>query len=208
MKIKSTYIIAILVVVAVVGLAYYFSMQQQPIASGDQFVSYAGELNLNTTQFKACLTSGKYQSQIQSDESEGVRVGVQGTPTFFVNGQQILGGSYSDLKTAIDTALSDNSTNTINLGTLPPVGNTSSRVVVVEFGDFQCPYCAAAEPTVRQMMSDYKNKIEFLFMDFPLTQIHRFALTAANGARCANEQGQFWAYHDILYSRQTEWALS
>jgi protein-disulfide isomerase len=208
MKIKPIYIIAILIVVAVVIGGYLFAQQQQPIVSGDQFVTYAGELNLDTTQFKACLTSSKYQSQIQSDESEGIRVGVQGTPTFLVNGQQIVGGSYTDLKTAIDTALSNNSTNTVNLGALPPAGNNSSRVVVVEFGDFECPYCARAEPTVKQMLSDYKDKIEFVFMDFPLTQIHRFALPAANAARCANEQGQFWAYHNILYSRQSEWALS
>ncbi|MBS3055775.1 MAG: thioredoxin domain-containing protein [Candidatus Aenigmarchaeota archaeon] len=208
MKIKTVHILGIIILVAVIAGGYMFSQQQQPIVSGDQFVSYAGELKLDTTQFKSCFDSSKYESQIQSDRNEGLRLQVKGTPTFYVNGQEILGGTYDDLKAAIDSALAGGSANTVNLGQLPPRGNSSSNVVVVEFSDFQCPFCKRAEPTIKKILSDYGDKIKFVYMDFPLTQIHRFADRAANAARCANEQGKFWEYHDILFDRQSEWALS
>ena len=209
MKIKTVHIVGILVVVAVIAGGYFFSQQQQPIISGDQFVSYAGELKLDTAQFKTCLDSSKYESQILSDRNEGIRLQVQGTPTFFVNGHEILGGTYTDLKTAIDSALaSGTNNNSVNLGQLPPKGNLSSNVIVAEFSDFQCPFCRAAEPTVKRIISEYSDKIKFVYMNFPLTQIHRFADKSANAAECANEQGKFWEYHDILFDRQSEWALS
>jgi len=209
MRIKTVHIIGILIVVAVVAGGYLFAQQQQPLVSGEQFVSYAGELKLDTSQFKACFESSKYESQIQADRNEGIRLQVRGTPTFFVNGQEILGGTYNDLKNAIDGALANSSSiNTVILGTLPPAGNASASVVVVEFSDFQCPFCKSAESTVKKILSDYSGKIKFVYMDFPLTQIHRFADRAANAARCANEQGKFWEYHDLLFERQSEWALS
>jgi protein-disulfide isomerase len=209
MKIKAIHIIGILVVVAVIAGGYFFAQQQQPIVSGDKFVDYATELNINATQFRACLNSNKYDSGIKSDSNEAIRLKVGGTPTFFVNGQEIAGGTYNDLKAAIDTALANETlTNTVNLGNLPPKGNLSARVVVVEFSDFQCPFCQRAETTVKKIISDYGDKIKFVYMDLPLTNIHRFAEKSSNAARCANEQGKFWEYHDILYFRQSEWALS
>lgn len=73
-------------------------------------------------------------------------------------------------------------------------------MTIVEFEDFQCPYCKQAQSTLAQLESRYGNKIKVVHRDFPIDQIHPLARRAAEGARCANEQGKFWIYHDKLYA--------
>ncbi len=82
-------------------------------------------------------------------------------------------------------------------------GNPDAPVTIVEFSDFQCPFCRAAEPTVKEVLGKYKDKVRFSYRDFPLKQIHAHAEQAAEAARCAGEQGKFWEYHDLLYAGET-----
>jgi protein-disulfide isomerase len=82
-------------------------------------------------------------------------------------------------------------------------GNPDAPVTMVEFSDFQCPFCRTAEPTVKEVLAKYKDKIRFSYRDFPLKQIHPLAEQAAEAARCAGEQNKFWEYHDLLYGDQT-----
>lgn len=84
-------------------------------------------------------------------------------------------------------------------------GAKDGKVTLVEFGDFQCPACAAFEPIVRQVMADNKDTVKFSFRHFPLTQIHKNALLAAKASEAAGLQGKFWEMHDILYDKQDEW---
>jgi protein-disulfide isomerase len=88
--------------------------------------------------------------------------------------------------------------------------NTPKRgagaVQLVEFGDFQCPACGAAEPNVQRLLQEYEGKVTFYFRNFPLTQIHRNATAAHNAAAEAGAQGKFWEYHDKLYAAQKEWS--
>ncbi len=84
-------------------------------------------------------------------------------------------------------------------------GAKDGKVTLVEFGDFQCPACAAFEPIIRQVMVDNKDTIKFSFRHFPLTQIHKNALLAAKASEAAALQGKFWEMHDILYDKQEEW---
>lgn len=88
----------------------------------------------------------------------------------------------------------------------PTLGPVNSKVLVRLFGDFQCPACRVAEAGVRYAMEKYKDRVQFIWNDFPLTTIHPNARLAANAARCAEDQGKFWEYHDKLYTAQTEWA--
>jgi protein-disulfide isomerase len=84
-------------------------------------------------------------------------------------------------------------------------GNDSAKVVVVEFSDFQCPYCGnAARDAVAQIERDYVNtgKVKLVFKHFPLTQMHQYAQKAAEAAECAKDQGKFWEMHDKLFSNQ------
>ena len=88
----------------------------------------------------------------------------------------------------------------------PSYGPGEARVVVRSYGDFQCPACKAAEPGFRYAMKAYGDKVRFVWNDFPLQSLHKNALAAANAARCAEDQGKFWEYHDRLYDDQTTWS--
>ena len=83
-------------------------------------------------------------------------------------------------------------------GYSPAKGPASAPVEVIEFADFQCPFCLAAAPTVKRVLETYGDRIRFVYRNFPL-QSHPNARPAAEAAQCANEQGQFWAYHDRLF---------
>jgi protein-disulfide isomerase len=83
-----------------------------------------------------------------------------------------------------------------------PLGNAGAQVLVEEYGDFQCPQCAAFQrsvgPTVRQLAE--QGRIRFVFHEQPI--LGRESVLAANAATCAGDRGRFWQYHDLLYARQ------
>jgi protein-disulfide isomerase len=79
-------------------------------------------------------------------------------------------------------------------------GNAKAPVMIVEFSDYQCPYCHQVEPTVKAVLAKYGDKVSFSYRDFPLSAIHPYAMGAAEASRCAEEQGKFWEYHDQLFT--------
>ena len=80
------------------------------------------------------------------------------------------------------------------------LGNLKAPVMIVEFSDYQCPYCHQIEPTVKKILAKYGEKVSFSYRDFPLSAIHQNAMIAAEASRCAEEQGKFWEYHDQLFA--------
>jgi len=78
-------------------------------------------------------------------------------------------------------------------------------VVVVEFSDFQCPACAAVHEPLKQVLSKFDGKVSYIHRHFPLTSIHKNALTAAQAAEAAYNQGKFFEYGDVLFAKQAEW---
>lgn len=93
-------------------------------------------------------------------------------------------------------------------GNLPQLGQENAAVTIVEFSDYQCPFCQRlVNDAVAQIKTNYINngKVKLYFRDFPLS-FHANALPAANAARCANEQGKFWEMHDKLFQMQTTWS--
>ena len=92
---------------------------------------------------------------------------------------------------------------TVDPGSAPSEGPASAKVVVTEFGDFECPYCGHEEPVVTQMRTDYAGRIRFVFKEYPLSSIHPYAELAAEAALAANAQGKFWPFHDTLYAHQS-----
>jgi len=85
-------------------------------------------------------------------------------------------------------------------------GNLSSKVTLVEYGDFQCPVCGAYYPVVKQLYDKYQSTVKFQFRNLPLSQIHPNAFAAARAAEAASNQGKFWQMYDMLYSNQSAWA--
>lgn len=89
-------------------------------------------------------------------------------------------------------------------------GNANAKVTIIEYSDYQCPYCAAfVAETLPKIDERYikTGKVKYIFRALPLVQIHPQAQKAMESAECAGDQGKFWEMHDLLFARQTEWAL-
>jgi formate-nitrite transporter family protein len=81
-------------------------------------------------------------------------------------------------------------------------GPADAPVTLVEYGDYQCPYCRAAYPVVKRLQKKLGKKLRFVFRNFPVTQAHPYALIAAETAEAAALQGKFWEMHDLLFEQQ------
>lgn len=81
-------------------------------------------------------------------------------------------------------------------------GSASPKVTIVEFSDFQCPYCGDAEPVIKSVLAKYLEDVRFIYRHYPLIQAHQFAMDAAIAAEAAGKQGKFWQFHDILFENQ------
>lgn len=84
-------------------------------------------------------------------------------------------------------------------------GNAKSPVMLVEYGDFECPGCEGAYPGLKTLSEKYEGQISFVFRNFPLTTIHPNALAAAAAAEAAGTMGKYWQMHNALYDQQSDW---
>ncbi len=89
----------------------------------------------------------------------------------------------------------------VEVGAAPVLGSKTAQVTIVEFSDFQCPYCGRVEPALKQIRDEYKGKVKIAWKNQPLT-FHPNAMPAAEAAMAANEQGKFWEMHDKLFENQ------
>ena len=209
MKVKTTHVIGALLVMGIIVTGYYYFTQVQQVPQGQvtKFEQYAEDLGLDLQQFSSCLDSGKFKDEVQSDFNDGRLYGVDGTPTFFVNSRIVVGAvSLDELKQVVDQELANPTKNIeIKTGSNPLRGSPSANLTIVEFSDFQCPYCARAETTMSQLLQQYPGKIKVYYRDFPLS-FHAFSEQAAEASRCAGEQDKYWEYHDMLFEKQSEWS--
>lgn len=88
------------------------------------------------------------------------------------------------------------------IGSSPTLGNPEAEIILFEFSDFQCPYCARASLDVKVFMEERSEDVLFVYKHLPLTQIHPEAMPAARAAWAAGQQDQFWLYHDGLFAYQ------
>lgn len=198
-------------------------------SAAEAFVALAGELSLDTDAFTVCINSGRHDSVIQANQDEGVALGVQGTPAFFINGFPISGAQPFELfeyavGLAEEGTLADAYVASPGEAQAEPtpagpvevdteggysIGDDDAPVVIVEFTDYQCPYCSRHFlQTYPQIKAEYVDtgKVRYVFMDFPLSSIHPQAQVAAEAARCAGEQAAYLTMHDMLFARQQEWS--
>lgn len=84
-------------------------------------------------------------------------------------------------------------------------GNTKSKVILINYGDYQCSACGVAHPQIKSIVEEYKDKIQFVFRNYPITSLHPNAKAAAGAAEAAGMQGKYWQMHDKLYEDQSGW---
>jgi protein-disulfide isomerase len=82
-------------------------------------------------------------------------------------------------------------------------GGKNAMITLVEYGDYQCPYCGQAYPIIKQIQKHYGSKLRFVFRNFPLTEVHPLAMPAAQTAEYAGAEGLFWEMHDRIYENQS-----
>lgn len=198
---------------------------QENRLSVENLKKYANELKLDTKKFNNCLDKDEKKELVLAEAKEGEAVGVSGTPAFFINGK-FLGGAFPFelFKEIIDQEIAGKgSTNykdyseqlqkayenpqgksfdpvakNVVIGNSPAKGPANAKVTIVEYSDFECPYCAMAVPTIKQVLEAYPNDIKFVFKQYPLP-MHQYAQKAAEASLCAQAQGKFWEYHDKLF---------
>ena len=85
-------------------------------------------------------------------------------------------------------------------------GQTDGKILLVEYGDFQCPSCGGAHPNVNALMEEYGDSVTFVYRNFPLTTIHPNARAAAAVAEAAGLQGKYWEMYDLLFESQNSWS--
>src|SRR6185436_7930459 len=83
-------------------------------------------------------------------------------------------------------------------------GNRSAGITLVEYGDFQCPYCRRAHPLVKRLLGEKGDELHFVFRNFPLRKIHPYAYAAAAAAESAGKQEKFWEMHDLIFENQNK----
>ena len=90
----------------------------------------------------------------------------------------------------------------------PSKGPANAPVTIVEFSDFECPYCGGLYPTMKQVEKNYPQQVRIVYRQFPLTNIHPYAQKAAEASLCANAQKKFWEFHDSMFEKQRELSIA
>ncbi len=175
----------------------------------------AEEVKLNTNKFRECLKNGGARNLIQQDLAEGDRLRVDGTPTFYLN-DKVIGGAYpyEHFVKVIESILNpgkapppDEPSVPVeppkvvpfnDLNDRPSMGPANAPVTLVEFSDFQCPFCKRVTPTIDELMKNFPGKIRRVWRHYPLP-MHPGADHIHEASECANEQKKFWEYHDKLF---------
>lgn len=180
----------------------------------EALIGLARETGLKEDAFKGCLSSGKYRDKVAKNLTVGGKLGVRGTPNFFVNGTNVTGAQpLEKFKEAVDNALKQGGGAILpkapeppkpasfdDLAGRPSQGPANAPVTLVEFSDFHCPFCSKVEASVNDVMKNYAGKVRRVWRHYPLS-FHAGADQTAEASECAAEQGKFWEYHDKLFEK-------
>ncbi len=187
-----------------------------------------------------CLAGNDFAAEVQAGVAEGSRLGVNGTPAFFINGYPIRGAQPYDLfeyaiglaeegkleaayqpptgpndgkaqEAAAAEAVKAAEPVDVPLGDAPALGSPDAPVTIVEYSDYQCPYCLRHAQSTLPLLQEYIDAgvVRYIFKDFPISSIHPQAQKAHEAARCARELGgdeAYWTMHDLLFEYQQSWA--
>lgn len=211
------------------------SFQVDTLAAMDAAI-LAGFSNTGLPDISSCLENDTYAEAVQADLNEGLSLGINGTPGFFINGLPINGAQPYELfdyaiglaedgelqaayqqsgeeqaqaqaQAEAEAALPQE----VPLDGAPAKGVADAPITIVEYSDYQCPFCLRHfEQTMPQLQAYIDSgQVRYVFKDFPIANIHPQAQKAHESARCARELGgdeMYWAMHDLLFINQAEWA--
>jgi protein-disulfide isomerase len=212
---------------------------QNDLSSGN-YSEWAAMLGLDMDQFNQSIAGHKNQTRIKEDSTLGNSIGAGGTPTFFINGQLLVGAvPFENFKQVIDAELAKSDAllkthtldanfykvavdeNVKNAKPLQPpappqpqvfnvqfraddpvAGPKFAKVTIVEFSEFQCPFCGRVEPTLKQIRTTYGDSVRIVWKHQPLP-FHPNAMPAAEASEAARKQGKFWEMHDLMFANQS-----
>lgn len=194
---------------------------QAPQASvQDRMVAYAEEIGLDSADFTECVSSGKFEDKINKQMADGQAAGVSGTPGNIIFDMKsgkgiVISGAQpvANFKKTIDAMLKDPAAAMkepgITLaGPVTPIstsddnirGAANAKIALIEYSDYECPFCHSVHPTYQQLMKDYDGQIMWVYRHYPLS-FHQGAMPLALGAECAGELGgqdAFWEFSDMV----------
>lgn len=189
-----------------------------------RLVDLAEQIGLNMDDFVSCVESKQFAAQVQEDEREAQAVGGRGTPysiligpkgeTYPINGAQpfevidalikkLTGGTVDPaleqyipaVQTGLTLRAADPKTEAVR-------GNPNAKITIVEYSDFECPYCKRFHQTMQQVMATHGDNIKWVYRHFPLDSLHRNARTEALAAECAyaEDEDKFWELTDLIFA--------
>lgn len=185
-----------------------------------KLVDIAVQAGLDVDKWKSCIRSEKFAKKINDDETEAQNAGGQGTPysiiigpkgeTIPVNGAQpyqvveavlakMLGRTTNVPASALPTEQKGLKIRPADSTREDVRGNKNAKITIVEYSDFECPFCKRFHQTMQQVMQNFGNDIKWVYREFPLDGLHQQARTEAMAAECAHEQGKFWQMTDGIF---------
>lgn len=196
----------------------------QPESGGPNVNNLPGlvaSMQIDKDRYQSCIDANKYADRVESDLKEGQQAGVMGTPASFVVNKSgeawFVPGAYpyENVKVAIDHALGKSDASlpkgiekldAERASKVPKLkeqdhvrGNRNAQVLLIEYSDFQCPFCQRFHPTALQVLEEYGDDVAWVYRHFPLDQLHPQARSAALASECVTEIGgdeAFWEFTD------------
>ncbi len=217
------------------GHAAYWKMHEKLFANQkaltvDNFKSFATSIGLDAAAFEAAMNSPEVANYVAQGQKAAQEAGVNGTPSFSINGVQLVGAQpFKNFQNAIDAEIARTNDLAakcnlsgdalykqavkkapkpqserrayVDIANAPVLGDANAPVTIVEFTDFQCPYCSKANTTVHELIKNNPGKAKLVFRSYPLP-FHDKAQLAHQAAEAAKAQGKFWEYYDLLFANQ------
>ena len=174
----------------------------------------ARRIGMDGAAFDECMESRKYQAEVEEDLRVGRELGITGTPVLFINGRFMSGVKDAEAIEAVVLDELERAGVDIEKRRLEPrrfdvaadghpaKGPADATVTIVEFADFQCPFCQQLIGTLDRVMGTYGDDVRLVYRQFPIETIHPFAQKAAEASLCAEDQGRFWEMHDAMVKDQ------
>lgn len=176
-------------------------------------VPISKQIGLKVKAFDACVASGKFKDKVQADIDDGVKAGVNGTPSSFIvkNGKvvDVIGGAlpYEKVMEQIASALAEEAkAGSSEIKPVSPddhiIGDINAKIIVVEYSDLDCPFCKVFHATMHRVVKDSTGDVAWVYRHYPIPQLHPNAFAKAEETECAWElEGNegFWKYADKIF---------